>query len=408
MNSGNLKRICLFLIFFSSLSFADWSVFLLIGQSNMSGQGSIQSEDRASNEQVKVMAFRDCNNLNRKDGQWYTAVPPLHDCNEGVGPGDWLAKTLIEKGYKDTIALVPVAIAGASIDIFVKGSYYNMQSFQYNPPSAVGNYPSRNLYPWVLERLQNALKKGKLQGILLHQGESDNGSNTWVTRVSKIVSDLKNDLNLNEDVPFLAGELPYNGCCKLHNNVIAQIPSKIPNSAVVSANGLTGMKDQYHFDTPSYREMGKRYAEAYLKLRPISSAETPSSSSVFSSSSQNPWGNSSSSSQNPWGNNWSSSSQNPWGNNWSSSSQIPLDDSSLSFQKKGALSPLQINQLQMHIVGRSIWIENNLHHSYKLFDLQGNLLSRGLLNKARNQIQISKPGHYVIEVDKKAYKISMF
>src|SRR5690554_2544116 len=156
------------------------------------------------------------------------------------------------------------------------------------------------------------------------------------------------------------------------------------------------MKDQYHFDTPSYREMGKRYAEAYLKLRPISSAETPSSSSVFSSSSQNPWGNS------------SSSSQNPWGNNWSSSSQIPLDDSSLSFQKKGALSPLQINQLQMHIVGRSIWIENNLHHSYKLFDLQGNLLSRGLLNKARNQIQISKPGHYVIEVDKKAYKISMF
>jgi hypothetical protein len=38
------------------------------------------------------------------------------------------------------------------------------------------------------------------------------------------------------------------------------------NAAFVSAEGLTSNGDFVHFDNKSQRELGRRYAEAYLKL----------------------------------------------------------------------------------------------------------------------------------------------
>ncbi|HHX14617.1 MAG TPA: sialate O-acetylesterase [Fibrobacter sp.] len=375
MNKFYAVVIFLLAVGFSNAA-AEWSVFLLIGQSNMAGQGPIESMDKATDNRVKVLAFRSCNNLGRTDNQWYTAAPPLHDCNEGVGPGDWFAKTLLEKGYTDTIALVPVSISGSSIDLFVKGSYYNMQSYQYNPPLAVGNYPSRDAYPWVLDRLKTALKKGKLKGVLLHQGESDTGSQTWVTRVAKIMKDLKTDLSLNEDVPFLAGELPYNGCCGSHNSIIAQIPGKVPNSAVVSANGLTGMIDQYHFNTAAYRELGKRYAQEFLKLSPIL---PPSSSSAVLPS--------------------SSSAVLP-----SSSSVIPNSSSSTT----SLLQEMPAPSLKFSVDDYSLVIENAVKgSSYFVSDLQGNKISQGVVTSEKLILKQSNVGVYILKMGQTTRKFSI-
>jgi hypothetical protein len=41
----------------------------------------------------------------------------------------------------------------------------------------------------------------------------------------------------------------------------------MPNTGVVSAKGLTDKGDHLHFDTPSARELGKRYARAMKKLQ---------------------------------------------------------------------------------------------------------------------------------------------
>jgi hypothetical protein len=41
---------------------------------------------------------------------------------------------------------------------------------------------------------------------------------------------------------------------------------KVPNTAFVSAEGLKHKGDKIHFDSPSFRELGKRYAEAYWKM----------------------------------------------------------------------------------------------------------------------------------------------
>ena len=52
------------------------------------------------------------------------------------------------------------------------------------------------------------------------------------------------------------------------NRQQATIPLHIPLTAFVSSARLTDQGDQVHFDSPSYREFGRRYALAYLSLDP--------------------------------------------------------------------------------------------------------------------------------------------
>lgn len=74
------------------------------------------------------------------------------------------------------------------------------------------------------------------------------------------MSDLRADLALG-DAPFLAGELYHEGCCSEHNALVAELVASVPSASLVSASGLTGF-DQFHFDLPSQRELGRRYGAA--------------------------------------------------------------------------------------------------------------------------------------------------
>ena len=105
-----------------------------------------------------------------------------------------------------------------------------------------------------------------LRGILFHQGESDNGDAAWVGKVQQLVLDLRTDLGVSDEVPFVVGELLHSGCCAGHNALVGQLPESIPNAHVVSAADLTELDDSYnaHFDLPGQRELGRRYAEMML------------------------------------------------------------------------------------------------------------------------------------------------
>jgi len=228
-------------------------VFLLLGQSNMEGAPQPQAQDREQDPRIKVLAYEDCTGVNREYGKWYTAYPPLHSCDAGVGPGDYFAKTLIESLPDDyTIGLVPCAVNGAPIDLFRKGvarTGYDL------PPD---NHWETG-YEWIISRAREAQETGVIRGILFHQGESNSGQSDWVGKVAGLVNDLRTDLALGE-VPFLAGELYYDGCCMAHNTLVHELATTIPNAFVVSASGLNGT-DQYHFDLAGQRELGTRYGE---------------------------------------------------------------------------------------------------------------------------------------------------
>jgi carbohydrate esterase-like sialic acid-specific acetylesterase len=234
-------------------------LFLLIGQSNMEGQAKPQADDRMTDARVKVLAYDNCPNLPRTYDGWYTATPPLHSCYAGVGPGDYFGKTLAAAYPDATIGLVPCAISGVDIDFFRKEVVSARRSeFKIPPDDHWGG-----AYEWVLERARLAQQVGVIRGIIFHQGESDTGQAVWVDKVKGMVTDLRADLGIG-DVPFLAGELLYTGCCSTHNPIINQLPAQITNSFVVSAEGLTG-QDDAHFDLAGQREFGVRYGNQMLE-----------------------------------------------------------------------------------------------------------------------------------------------
>ena len=71
-------------------------VFLCLGQSNMEGFPGIPEEDKAfADSRFQVLAAVDFPALNREQGNWYTAVPPLCRPNSGLSPADFFGRTMI-------------------------------------------------------------------------------------------------------------------------------------------------------------------------------------------------------------------------------------------------------------------------------------------------------------------------
>jgi hypothetical protein len=233
-------------------------IFLLFGQSNMEGVPQPEAADRVEDPRVEVLGYTNCGL--RQYNEWYVASPPLHSCYLGVGPGDYFAKAMAEAWPDAEIGLVPAAIAGVDIDFFRKGVTSARRAEFSIPPDNTRD----SAYDMLLEKAQIAQERGTIRGILFHHGETDSGQSVWLSKVAEIVEDLRTDLGLGEDVPFVAGELLYTGCCSAHNSLVNQLPNNVPNSHVVSASGLAGV-DSSHFDLPGQRELGARYAEAMLE-----------------------------------------------------------------------------------------------------------------------------------------------
>jgi hypothetical protein len=241
-------------------------IFLLIGQSNMEGVPPAQAQDMTPNPRVKVLALNNCAQRNQVYNQWYTASPSLHTCQSTLGPGDYFGKAMADALPNNTIGLVPAAIAGVDIAFFQKGIVSTRRNEFRIPPDNQKN----SAYDMVVERAKLAQKVGVIKGILFHQGESDAANaQPWPGKVKDMLDDLKADLGLPNNLPFLAGELLYPpGCCSGMNTTIAQLPAMIPGAVVVRANGLNAFTGDgagnLHFDTAGQRTFGGRYATAML------------------------------------------------------------------------------------------------------------------------------------------------
>jgi hypothetical protein len=232
-------------------------IFLLVGQSNMVGQPQPQSQDLVQDPRIKVLAYDNCSGLGRTYNKWYTAYPPLHNCDAGVGPGDYFAKTLIQSlPANTTIGLVPLGVDGAPISLFLKGVARTGWTLPPDNHWATG-------YEWIISRANEAQKVGVIRGILFHQGESDTGNAQWSSQVAGLVADLRADLGIGEAAPFIAGEYLSTGCCASQDSIVDALPNQIPNAKVVSASGLTGT-DQFHFDLTSQRTFGMRYGQQMI------------------------------------------------------------------------------------------------------------------------------------------------
>jgi hypothetical protein len=224
-------------------------IFMAMGQSNMAGVASFQDSDK--NTDPRLLVWGGCN---QPAGMWNIANPPLSDCPgekgwnlaTAVDPGVWFGKTLLEKlpaGH--TIGMVGTAESGESINTFISGGSHHQM---------------------ILDKIAavKGAKNARFAGIIFHQGETDNGQQTWPAKVVQLYDEVKAAFGVNYDVPFILGELPDGGCCSGHNVRVHEAADLLPVGSWVSQEGTTVM-DAYHFDHASVVIMGKRYGEKMLE-----------------------------------------------------------------------------------------------------------------------------------------------
>lgn len=247
-------------------------IFLAFGQSNMEGQGAIGSQDKTVDSRFQVLQAVDCSNLERTQGQWYPAVPPLSRCWNGLGPADYFGRTLVETlPTAVRVGIINVSIGGCRIELFDKDIYQDYTNtfeedwFQ----DAIASYGG-NPYQHLIDMAKMAQKDGVIKGILLHQGESNNADTQWPEKVKKIYNDMITDLELEAtEVPLLAGEMVHEdqgGALAGMNAIVGQLPDVLDNSYIISSSGCSDKDDNIHFDAAGYRELGKRYGEQMLSL----------------------------------------------------------------------------------------------------------------------------------------------
>lgn len=227
-------------------------IFLLIGQSNMAGRGVVGEADRLPTPGVFMFT---------KEKTWAPAVDPIHfdrPDRTGVGLGRNFAATLIEMKASASIGLIPAAFGGSALHEWVPGSAH---------------------YTNAVERTKAALSAAgpgaRLRGILWHQGEADAGDEeraiTYRLRFARMIAALRKELGA-DNVPVVVGQLgefvevsKYPQLIRV-NEQLATIPLHVPSSAFVSSRGLKDKGDLLHFDTPSLKQFGRRYALAWLSF----------------------------------------------------------------------------------------------------------------------------------------------
>ena len=251
----------------------NFHIFLCFGQSNMEGAARPETIDSLNiSDNYLAMAAVDYRDGSRKMGNWYKAVPPLCRSNNGLTPADWFGRTMLEhypEGHK--VGVINVAVGGIKIEGFMKNTVeeYAAGAQDWLKPW-IAEYDN-NPYQRLVDMARIAQKDGVIEGILMHQGESNWDDPDWASKVKYVYETLLEDLGLKaENVPFIIGEAvnaDRGGTSASANINIDNLPKTMPAVRVVSSSGLTNLPDHLHFDAAGYREIGRRYAAQMLDAK---------------------------------------------------------------------------------------------------------------------------------------------
>ena len=240
----------------------NFHLFLLMGQSNMSGGVGLAAGDTKPVPSVLKMRWA-------KEGEgpkWAPGAHPLHPRRPNkkarFGPGLSLAEAYVADKPGVTVGLIPMAWGGRSIVHLSKGS---------------------EIYSDAIRHTKAARQVGTLKGVLWHQGESDTVEQTrtdaYEKRLHLLIEDVRKDLE-NPQLPFIVGNLAeFYGTGKDHKapdrvaritkikEILRRLPKKVPHTGFVESIGCSpAARAKVHFDRKSSSLMGKRYAKVYADI----------------------------------------------------------------------------------------------------------------------------------------------
>lgn len=239
-------------------------VYLLTGQSNMSGRGLVEeltAPERTADPAIQVYG---------NDEAIRPALDPLDDAAgqidavssdaglAAVGPGLFFARATRALRSRP-ILLVPCAKGGSSMA-------------QWKPGGG-----RDTLYGSCLARARAV--GGKPKGILWYQGETDAGvadsAETWRTSFETLVASFRTDLRgsrlpivivqlADPPSPAISAPKTYPGWAAIQAVQAGPLPACV---AMVSAKGLPKKPDDLHLTTAAQRDLGLRLAQAMETLR---------------------------------------------------------------------------------------------------------------------------------------------
>ncbi len=224
-------------------------IFIMAGQSNMAGRGSVEPTDTLINSRVFTL---------NSSGELIYAQEPLHWYEPdltGLDCGMSFARTLLDGIPEDKkILLVPTAIGGSSMNQWLLDQTHRGVPLLTN----------------FRKQVHSARQYGIIKGILWHQGESDAstegiaGHYLNLKQLFGIFREEVNDLALPVFIAELGSFSEHDELWQGINKVFSQYVNSDANSYLIKTGDLSCKEDLIHFDSKSQREMGRRFAEKFL------------------------------------------------------------------------------------------------------------------------------------------------
>jgi hypothetical protein len=241
----------------------DLRLFILAGQSNMSGRGFVsQLPPSLRSPSHRVFVFGN-------DDRWRIASEPIDDPQgqidriskdqaAGVGPGLPFAVALAKRSSRP-IGLIPCAKGGSSMTEWDR------------------TLDRTALYGSCVARIRRASAAGQLSGLLWYQGETDARSATdtekWPNRFRAFLTSVRSELQSPRLVAVVVGlaDLPnssqfpssdFPGWRQLQR---AQAAMKERDVLYVSAAGLSTNPDAIHLSTEGQLKLGRDMATLFLR-----------------------------------------------------------------------------------------------------------------------------------------------
>ena len=243
-----------------------YDVYLCIGQSNMAGRGEILADDYGVRDGVYL--------LDGNGGVVPASIPfNIYSTIRGRRASQrfGLHNVFADELHAFTgrkILLVVNARGGTSIPSWLKGADPVIRSEARNDDEELWGLEVPVFYDEAVRRTIQAMNYGTLKGILWHQGEGDStpySSGLYLERLKSLVSNLRQDIGVDDNVPFVLGQTS-----EVHSNaaninpVLLRCADEIPNAFCVTSENCETQSDNVHFTRAGYITLGKRYSEIIL------------------------------------------------------------------------------------------------------------------------------------------------
>ena len=239
----------------------DLTLFILAGQSNMSGAGIVPP---IVEDNLNVFTFGN-------DYHWHVAKEPIDnpfgqidavslDTNAGFGPSLEFATSLWQTDESMKIGLIPCAEWTSSINEWQR------------------NLSEKSLYGSCLRRTLTASPMGDIAGLLFWQGETDSIvfsqtnkivlPNEWAEYFSTFITDFRSDLDI-PNLPVVFVQIGTNTDPEFFENwqIVQAQQESVQLSCVTMINVADlELQDTVNYSTESQHIIGQRLADAFLSL----------------------------------------------------------------------------------------------------------------------------------------------